>query len=397
MACVYFDNNATSPMLPEVLGALEGALQGGMGNPSSIHQRGQAAKAALDEARAQTAGLLNAEPDEIVFTSGGTESNNLAIRGVVEEWQQARRASTPPHVITTRIEHHAVLNVGEELEKEGIPVTYLPISATGRLDPASVGVELRPNTALISVMMANNETGVLQPVEEVGALARAAGVRFHVDAVQALGKVPVDVTSIGCDLLSLSGHKLHAAPGVGALFVRRGTRLHPQILGGHQERDHRGGTENVPGIVSLGAACRLARADTAGVVRLARLRDRLEAGILAAIPDCGVAGGDQPRVPNTTDMYFDGIEGEALVIGLDLQGFCVSTGAACTSGSVEPSHVLLAMGYSRRRARGCLRFSLGRQNTEAEVDSLLQILPQLVERQRRLMIRPALPPLVQSA
>jgi len=382
MVRAYFDNNASSPLRPEVLEAMRPALDGAYGNASSIHQRGQAAKAALEQARAYVAELIGADASEIVFTSGGTESNNLAIRGVVGEWIACHpNATTLPHLITSRIEHHSVLNVVEELERLGHPVTYLRASSDGRIEPAELQAALRPDTGLVSIMMANNETGVLQPVAEFAAIARAAQVKFHTDAIQAVAKVPIDVKALRCDLLSLSGHKFHACAGVGALYVRRGVRVQAMLLGGRHERERRAGSENLPGIVSLGAAARLDRSDNA---RLAQLRDRLEQTILTTIPGTGVAGAGQPRVPNTTDIYFDGIEGEALVIALDLHGFCVSTGAACTSGAIAPSHVLLAMGYPRPRARASLRFSLGHQNTADEVDALLEVLPSLVERQRRL-------------
>jgi len=384
MACAYFDNNANSPVAPEVLEAMLPALSGGAGNASSIHQRGQAAKAAMERARAQVAGLIHAQPNEIVFTSGGTESDNLAIRGAVAEWMATRaRNGAKPHLITTRIEHHAVLHVFEDLERQGHEVTYVAPRADGRIEAAAIAAAMRPDTALISAMLANNETGVLQPAAEIGALAKAARVVFHVDAIQAAGKVPIHVDGLGCQLLSLSAHKFHGPSGVGALYVRRGTRLRPMLLGGHHERDRRAGTENLPGIVGMGAAAEMAGDGTA-CARVGALRDRLEAGVLAAIEHCGVAGAGAERVPNTSDIYFDGIEGEALLIALDLHGFCVSTGAACSSGAIEPSHVLLAMGFAKPRARGCIRFSLGRQNTVEEVDALLQVLPGLVERQRRL-------------
>src|SRR6185312_1466943 len=384
MLRAYLDNNASSPVAPEVLEAMLPALRGAFGNASSIHQRGQAAKAAIEQARAEAAELLGAQPTDIVFTSATTESDNLGIRGVLAEWAESHPGAPLPHLITSRIEHHAVLNVFEDLERAGHPVTWLRVSPGGRVDPAEVSAALRPDTALVSVMMANNETGVLQPIAEIGALTRAAKVRFHVDAVQALGKVPVNPGALHCDLLSLSGHKIHAPAGIGAIYVRRGVRLHPMILGGRHERDRRAGSENVPGIVGLGAAAKLAReSGELEHARLAVLRDRLEAAVLERVPDCGVVGAGEPRVPNTSNMYFDGIEAEALVIALDLHGFCVSTGAACTSGAVEPSHVLLAMGYTRQRARGCVRFSFGRQNHQGEVDALMETLPPLIERQRK--------------
>ncbi|HEV2444550.1 MAG TPA: cysteine desulfurase family protein [Candidatus Sulfopaludibacter sp.] len=341
----------------------------------------------MEAARAEVAELIGAQPGEIVFTSGGTESDNLALRGVVGEWMETRERSPLPHLVASSIEHHAVLHVMEDLERCGHSVTYLPVGAGGRVEARAVAAALRPDTALVSLMLANNETGVMQPVAEVAEVAHAARIPLHVDAIQAVGRMPVDVHALGCDLLGLSGHKFHAAPGIGALYVRRGTRLRPMLLGGHHERDRRAGSENVPGIVSLGAASRLARTDGAAVAeRLGNLRDALEAGILAAVPDCGVVGAGEDRVPNTTNIFFDGVEGEALVIALDLQGFCVSTGAACSSGALEPSHVLLAMGFSRRRARSCVRFSLGRQNTETEVRALLEILPPTVERLRRIAV-----------
>lgn len=385
MIRAYFDNNASTPVLPEILAAMRPVLEGECGNASSIHQRGQAAKAVMEAARAEVAEWIGAQPAEIVFTSGGTESDNLAIRGVVGEWLDSNTVGTPlPHLVTTRIEHHAVLNVFEDLERAGHPVTYVPPGADGRVPVEAVSAALRPNTALISLMLANNETGVLQPVAEVAGLARAAGIPFHVDAIQAAGRVPVNVHTLDCDLLSLSGHKIHAVAGIGGLYVRRGVRLRSMLLGGHHERDRRAGSENIPGIASLGAAARLARlSGVEEATRVGELRDRLESNILASVPACTVVGGAVTRVPNTTNICFDGVEGEALVIALDLLGVCVSTGAACSSGALDPSHVLLAMGYSRRRARSCVRFSLGRQNTEAEVQALLEVLPGTVERLRR--------------
>lgn len=385
MPHAYFDNNANTPVLPAVRAAMEPALSGALGNASSIHQHGQAAKAALEEARQEVAALIGAQPSEIVFTSGGTESDNLGIRGILGAWAESHPGAPPPHLITSAIEHHAVLHVFEELERNGHEVTYVRPDAHGRVPAEAVAEAMRDETALISVMMANNETGVVQPTAAIAELAREARVAFHVDAIQAVGKVPVAVRELGCGALSLSGHKIHAPAGVGALYVRRGTRLRAQQLGGHHERDRRAGTENLPGIVGLGTAARLAREElNTRAAHLGALRDRLETGILAAVPDCGVAGEGSERVPNTTDIWFDGIEGEALVIALDLHGFCVSTGAACSSGAIEPSHVLLAMGMSRKRARGCLRFSLGAQNTRAEVEALLAVLPALVAKQRAL-------------
>ena len=377
MLRAYLDNNASAPVRAEVAAAMAPFLRENFGNASSVHQRGQAARAALEQARSQVATLIGARPAEIVFTSGGTESDNLAVWGTLAD-------SGPGHVITSAIEHHAVLFPFQELEKRGWRVTWLPVNAHGGIDPEDVRRALTPATALISVMMANNETGVIQPVAQVGTIARAAGVRFHVDAVQAAGKIPIAVEDINCDLLSLSGHKLHAPQGVGALYLRRGTTLRPMLFGGRHERERRAGTENIPGIVGFGEAARLAATELeSSAERLATLRDRLEALILDAVPEAVVVGAG-PRTPNTTNICFAEVDGEALVISLDLQGFCVSAGAACSSGAVDASHVLLAMGLSPARARSCLRFSLGKQNTEAEVAALLEVLPGLVARLREL-------------
>lgn len=383
MPPIYFDNNASSPPAPEVRAAVLAALEPGLGNASSIHRWGQAAKAAVENARQHVAELIGARPAEIVFTSGGTESDNLALRGLLAGAGAA--AAGRRHIISTRIEHHAVLHACERLEAEGWRVTLLPADGEGRVHVADLEAALSPETALVSVMMANNETGVLQPVAEIAAVARRAGVPFHTDAVQTVGKLPIDVRALGCDAMSFSAHKLHGPLGVGGLYVRRGVPLAAQLLGGHHERDRRAGSENVPGIVGFGAAAQLAAADLESEgARLAALRDRLEAGLLRHVPDTRVIGGGAARVPNTTNILFTGVEGEALVIALDLHGVCVSTGAACSSGTIEPSHVLMAMGLSRAQARSCLRFSLGRQNTEAEVDEVLTVLPPLVERLRRL-------------
>jgi len=377
MLRAYLDNNASAPVRAEVAAAMAPFLHENFGNASSVHQRGQAARAALEQARSQVATLIGARPAEIVFTSGGTESDNLAVWGPLAD-------SRPGHVITSAIEHHAVLFPFQELEKRGWRVTWLPVNAQGRIDPGDVRRALTPATALISVMMANNETGVIQPIAPIGTIARAAGVTFHVDAVQAAGKIPIVVEDLNCDLLSLSGHKLHAPQGIGALYLRRGTTLRPMFFGGRHERERRAGTENIPGIVGFGEAARLAAAELeSSAERLATLRDRLETRILDAIPEAVVVGAG-PRTPNTTNICFAEVDGEALVISLDLQGFCVSAGAACSSGAVDASHVLLAMGLSPARARSCLRFSLGKQNTEAEVAALLEVLPGLVARLREL-------------
>lgn len=378
---VYLDNSSTTPTLPEVLAAMQPYFAEHFGNASSIHHHGQETRAAVETARASVASLLGCKAAEIVFTSGGTEADNLAIFGTVHQGM----ACEGDHVITSTIEHHAVLNACKHLEEEGCEVTYVPVDGSGRIDPEDVRRALRPNTRLISVMMANNETGVLQPLEEVGRIAAEADVYFHADAVQAAGKVCIDVEKLGCDLLSISGHKIHAPQGVGALYVRKGTKLAPMLFGGRHERSRRAGTENVPGIVGLGKAAELARI---GLERgedqaLAALRDRLERALIR-LDAVGVNGGAASRVPNITNLYFDGIEGEALVIALDLKGLAVSTGAACSSGAIEPSHVLVAMGLRGDRARSSLRFSLGKQNTAEEIDFAIALVPETVARLREL-------------
>lgn len=377
MRRVYMDNNATSPPLPEVLEAMRPYLGDRFGNASSIHHHGQQARAAVEHAREQVARLLNSRAAEVVFTSGGTESDNLAIFGLV---------NAGDHVITSTIEHHAVLNSCRSLEKLGCTVTYIPVNGQGLIDPEDVRRALRPSTRLISIMMANNETGVLQPVEAIGRIAGEADVYFHTDAVQAAGKCQIDVNKIGCDLLSISGHKMHALQGVGALYVRKGTLVEPLFFGGNHERQRRAGTENVPGIVALGKAAEIAiEAFASGeVARLEALRNQLQQGILATIDESGLNGEGAPRVPTTTNIYFDHIEGEALIIALDLKGLAVSTGAACSSGAIEPSHVLMAMGLAAERARASVRFSLGKLNTAEDVEFALSLIPPTVVRLREL-------------
>ena len=350
------------------------------GNPSSIHHFGQAAKQRLEAARREVAGLLGASPKEIVFTSGGTESDNLAILGVVRNARAERR-----HVITTEIEHPAVLGACAQLEREGVEVTRVRAGASGVVDAEEVRRAILPYTTLVSVMHANNETGVVQPVEEIARVAHDAGAWMHVDGVQAAGKIPVDAATTGADLYSISGHKFYAPKGVGALYVRAGTPLGSIAFGGRQERERRPGTENIPGIAAMGRAAGWMRSSLAGEgPRLAALRDRLEAAILSRVPAAGVNGARAPRTPNTSNIYFDDIDGEALVIALDLGGFAFSTGAACSSGAVEPSHVLLAMGLAKERAKASIRFSLGRANDEAQVDALAEAVAQSVERLRTL-------------
>jgi len=377
MRRVYLDNNASTPVLPEVLDAMRPYFGEHFGNASSIHHHGQETRAAVERARESVAGLVGCRPSEIVFTGGGTEGDNLAIFGLVQPGD---------HVISSTIEHHAVLNSCKHLQSAGHEVTYVPVDGRGQVDPDDVRRALRPNTKLITVMMANNETGVLQPVEDIGKIAAEADVYFHTDAVQAAGKIEISVKRIGCDLLSISGHKIHAQQGVGALYVRKGTILQPILYGGSHERSRRAGTENVPGIVGLGKAAELAmeglrRGD---MQKMSALRDRMEAKILGEVEATGVNGAGAPRVPNTTNIHFDYIEGEALVIALDLKGLAVSTGAACSSGAIEPSHVLTAMGLSADQARASLRFSLGKQNTPDDADFALSLIPATVARLREL-------------
>ena len=364
----YFDHNATTPVSPEVIQATVGCLAEVYGNASSIHHFGQLAKQRLELARRQTAALVGAQPQEIVFTSGGTEADNLALFGIVRHSTRPQR-----HIVTTAIEHPAVLNACAQLECEGVAVTYVRVSASGVVDPDEVRRALRPSTLLVSVMHANNELGTIQPIAEITRITREAAVHLHSDGVQALGKLPVDVAALGVDLYSMSGHKIYAPKGVGALFVRKGTRMSPILFGGHHERERRPGTENVPGAVALGCAAEGAARDMeTRPAEISALRDRLENGILNRVPGTGVNGAREHRTPNTSNIYFDGIEGEALVIAVDLRGFAVSTGAACSSGAVEPSHVLLAIGLTPEQARSSLRFSLGRSNTAEQVDRLVE-------------------------
>jgi len=374
---VYLDSNATTPLLPEVFEAMRPYYLEEFGNASSIHHYGQHARAAVERARESVARLLGCRAAEIVFTSGGTEADNLAIFGLV----RAR-----DHVISSQIEHHAVLNASKRLEQRGFEVTYLPVDQQGLVDPHELRRALRPNTKLISIMLANNETGVLQPVEEIGRIAAEADVYFHTDAVQAAGKISIDVKKIGCDLLSISGHKFHGPQGTGAMYIRRGTLIEPLFFGGNHERQRRAGTENLPGIIGLGCAAEIATRGFSdnSVDRIEALRDRLESRLLDQIDAAGVNSGQAPRVPNTSNIYFDHIEGEAMVIALDLKGLAVSTGAACSSGAIEPSHVLTAMGLPPERARASIRFSFGKHNTDEDVDFALSLIPATIARLRQL-------------
>jgi len=382
MSRVYLDNNATTPVAPEVADAMVGYLREDFGNASSVHWYGQRARDAVEQAREQVARLIGAHPSEIIFTSGGTESDNMSLFGVVGA---ARAKASAKHVITTAIEHPAVLYAARELESRGVGMTYVTTGPGAVIDADDVARAIRPETVLITVMLANNEVGTLQPVAEVGRVIREHGITLHTDAVQAVGKVPLDVNSLGVDLLSLSAHKLYGPKGVGALYVRKGTHLEPLMHGGHHERDRRPGTENVPGIVGLGKAAELAaerlEQDTQ---HIAALRDRLQAGIVERIAGVSINGEATRRQPNTLNVSFEGLKGESLVMALDLEGVACSTGSACSSGSTEPSHVLSAMGLSREAARSSLRLSLGRYNTGVDVDVALEAIVRVVARLRAL-------------
>jgi cysteine desulfurase len=379
----YFDHNATTPPDPAVVEAMRRALIEDFGNPSSVHHFGQRAKALLDEARSSVATLIGAEPAEVVFTSGGTEADNLAIRGAAEALEPTGRR----HLVASSIEHEAVLNTVKALARRGWTVTLLPVGVSGILDPKALEEAITPETALVSVMHANNEIGTVQPIAELASIAHRAGALMHTDAVQSVGKIPVDVRRLGIDLLSLSAHKINGPKGAGALWIKRGTRLVSTMTGGKHERNRRGGTENVPGIVGLGVAADLARTKAARLTEIAALRDRLERVVLERVTGTAVNGAREARVPNTTNISFDGVEAESLLIALDLEGFAVSTGSACSSGTLEPSHVLRAMGLPAHRTQNSIRFSLGAGNTEADVDQLVAKLPTLVEKLRTLVRR----------
>jgi cysteine desulfurase len=382
---VYFDYNATTPLAPEVAEAVVRATREVFGNASSVHHFGQQAKAAVDEARSAVAALINADPSEVVFTGGGTESDNFAIRGAAAGINDAVEATGRRHLIASGIEHEAVLNTLKALARRGWRTTLLPVDPSGLVSPDQLRHALTDDTAIVSVMHANNEIGTIQPIAELAAIAHERGALMHTDAVQSAGKIPVDVRALGVDLLSLSAHKFNGPKGAGALWIRRGTRLQPILTGGKHERNRRAGTENVPAIVGLGVAARLAAAKmTAEAARVGALRDRLEAGILAAVAGTAVNGARTARVPNTTNISFDRVEAESLLIALDLEGVAVSTGSACSSGTLEPSHVLRAMGLPTHRTQNSLRFSLGMFSTEEEVDFVIEVLPRLVEKLRGL-------------
>jgi cysteine desulfurase len=376
---IYLDNSATTRVDDQVLAAMIPAMQSNFGNASSIHTFGQEARAAVEEARASVASFLGAEAREIIFTSGGTESDNAALWGIFRSGYRPGN-----HIITSRIEHPAVLLTCKALENAGAEVTYLPVDSSGRVDADDVRSAVRETTILISIMHANNETGVIQPLEEISAIARERGIVMHTDAVQSVGKIPVKVSGLGVDLLSLSGHKFHAPKGIGVLYVRQGTRLTPFLTGGSHERKRRAGTENVPGIIGLGVAARLASERLPEMAtRVAELRDQLESRIRVRISGVMV-NGEAPRLPNITNLSFAGIEGEAAMISMDLEGLAVSTGSACSSGSLEASHVLAAMGLRPEVIQGSLRFSLCYHSTAEEIDRTVEIVVGVVERLRRL-------------
>ncbi|HET6954956.1 MAG TPA: cysteine desulfurase family protein [Vicinamibacterales bacterium] len=382
---VYFDYNATTPLAPEVVEALTQVSRDVFGNPSSIHHFGQQAKATIDDARSAVASLLNADPSEVVFVSGGTEADNFAIRGAAEALEPTGRR----HLIATGIEHEAVLNTLRALTRRGWRTTLLPVDATGVVAPDRLREAIDADTALVSVMHANNEIGTIQPVAALAAIAHERGALLHTDAVQSAGKIPVDVRALGADLLSLSAHKFNGPKGVGALWIKRGTRMQPTATGGKHERNRRAGTENVASIAGLGVAAMLAMGKmNAEAVRVSALRDRLEAGILRSVAGTQVNGAQDQRVPNTTNISFDRIEAESLLIALDLEGIAVSTGSACSSGTLEPSHVLKAMGLPTHRTQNSLRFSLGMFSTQEEVDRVIDVLPRLVEKLRGLTRKP---------
>ncbi len=384
---VYFDYNATTPCSPEVLEAVVATTRDQFGNPSSVHHFGQRAKAALDEARSSVAALINAEPSEVVYTSGGTEADNFAIRGVAEGLEATGRR----HLIAGAIEHEAVLNTLKALARRGWRTTLIPVDQSGVVDPERIRPLITGETALVSVMHANNEIGTIQPIAELAAIAHEHGALMHTDAVQSVGKIPVDVRTLGVDLLSLSAHKFNGPKGAGALWIKRGTRMQPILTGGKHERSRRAGTENSPALVGMGVAARLAQTKLdSEAVRVASLRDRLEAEILRAVAGTTVNGARDTRVPNTTNISFDRVEAESLLIALDLEGIAVSTGSACSSGTLEPSHVLRAMGFSSHRTQNSLRFSLGLFSTDEEVDRVVAVLPGIVEKLRSLTRKPAM-------
>jgi cysteine desulfurase len=381
------DHNATTPVHPEVLEAMMPFFRDQFGNASSIHWAGREVKKYLDEARDRVAALMNADPEEIIFTGCGTESDNMAIKGVASTHQDKGR-----HIITSKVEHHAVLHTCQFMEDLGYEITYVSVDRDGLIDLEELRRSIRPDTILVSIMFANNETGTIMPVQEIGAICREKGVLFHTDAVQAVGKIPIDLKKLPVDILSLSGHKLNTPKGIGAQFIRKGTRLSPLIHGGAQERNRRAGTENIPYIIGLGKACEIARRDFARRHEVLQgLRDRLQEGIFRKIPQVEANGHPTLRLPNTLNVSFLYVEGESLLLNMDLEGIAVSSGSACSSGSADASHVILAMGKSPLVAQSAIRFSLGWTNTGEDVDYVLEVVPRIIERLR------AISPLYQKA
>ncbi len=379
MKPIYLDNNATTSVAPEVSAEMLPYVNEFYGNPSSMHTFGGQLHRKIEEARERVAALIGAEPEEMIFTSCGTESDNTAVMSAVETYPHKR------HIITTKVEHPAVLNFAKYFARKGFRVTFVPVDNLGRLDMDLFYRALDEDTAVVSIMYANNETGVIFPIQEIGQILRERKVLFHTDAVQAVGKVPVSMKELPVDMLSLSGHKLHAPKGVGALYLRKGTRFSPYIIGGHQERGRRAGTENVPSIVALGKACELAKTGLDNEVRyVGGLRNRLEAALLRCCPDARVNGDTEHRLPNTSNISFEYVEGEAILLRLDEYGICASSGSACTSGSLEPSHVLRAMGVPFTAVHGSIRFSLSRYNEESDVDKVIEVLPPIIKELRSL-------------
>lgn len=386
MRKVYLDHSATTPVDPRVAQIMVEHMVDVFGNPSSIHSFGRAARKAVEDARAKVAALINAQPNEIIFTSGGTEADNLAVRGIVSANRKKGN-----HIITSKIEHHAILETCHLLEKEGCSVTCVDVDSDGLVDPEAVRRAITPQTVLCSVMLANNEVGTIQPIREIAAVCREKGVICHTDAVQAVGSIPVDVEDLGVDLLSLSGHKFYGPKGIGVLYIKRRTRINPVAVGGSQERKLRAGTENVPGIVGIGAAAELAL-DELGerVAKIRLLRDRLAEGILK-IPNTRLNGHPEQRLPGNLNVSFEFVEGESILLNMDMKGIAASSGSACTSGSLEPSHVLVALGLAHEIAHGSIRFTLGKANSEEEIDYVLQTVPEIIERMR------SMSPLYQAA
>ncbi len=378
MKKIYLDHNATTPVHSEVIKEMLPYYSDIYGNASSFHQFGQQARKAVEEAREKVAGFIGAKSGEIIFTSGGTEADNFAIKGIAYANQTKGK-----HIITSSIEHHAVLNSCKYLEKQGFRITYLPVDKYGLINPEEVKKAIEDETILISIMHANNEMGTIEPIAEVGKIAKEKGVYFHIDAVQSVGKIPVEVKELNVDLLSLSGHKIYGPKGIGVLYIRKGTKIQPLIHGGHHEKNKRAGTENVPGIIGLAKAIEIARITVKEeAIRLTNLRNRLWTSINEKIEDVFLHGHEQERLPNTLNLSFEGVEGEAIILDLDMKGIAVSTGSACTSGTLEPSHVLKAMGVNPRSAQGAIRFSLGEDNTQEEIDYVADMLSGIVSRLR---------------